>query len=103
VYTKKDWEKIADKLQQLSFTSADSRGFNRFMLSGASEGELDGAGRVLIPEYLRTFAKLGSKVVVAGVSDRVEIWDEARWTTYKESIEANADALAEKLAQVGIL
>jgi MraZ protein len=52
---------------------------------------------------LRTFAKLGSKVVVAGVSDRVEIWDEARWTTYKESIEANADALAEKLAQVGIL
>ena len=103
VYTKKDWEKIAEKLQALSFTSADSRGFNRFMLSGASEGELDGAGRVLIPEYLRTFAKITTKVVVAGVSDRVEIWDEARWTTYKESIENNADALAEKLAQVGIL
>jgi MraZ protein len=103
VYPKKEWEAIAAKLQSLSFTSADSRGFNRFMLSGASEGELDAAGRVLVPEYLRTFAKITTKVVVAGVSDRVEIWDEARWDTYKASIESNADALAEKLAQVGIL
>lgn len=103
VYPKKEWERIALKLQNLSFTSADSRGFNRFMLSGASECELDSAGRVLIPEYLRVFGKIASKVVVAGVSDRVEIWDEERWSAYKASIESNADALAEKLAQVGVL
>lgn len=103
VYSAKQWVKIADRLQQLSFTSADSRGFNRFMLSGASECELDSAGRILIPDYLKEFAKLKSKVVVAGVSDRVELWDEVRWNTYKASIEGNADQLAEKLASVGVL
>lgn len=103
MYGAKSWDVIAKKLQQLSFTGADTRGFNRFMLSGASEIDLDSAGRILIPEYLKTFAGLSTKVVLAGVSDRVEIWDAEKWATYKAKIESQADAMAEKLSEVGIL
>ena len=62
---------------------ADTRGFNRFILSGAAEVEVDAAGRVLIPDHQKVFAGLKKEVVFAGVSDRVEIWDKERWNTYK--------------------
>ena len=103
VYSRAAWEKVAGKLQELSFAQADTRGFNRFILSGAAEVEVDGAGRILIPEHQREFAGLKKTVVFAGVSDRVEIWDRDRWNTYKARIEKQADALAEKLGEIGAL
>ena len=51
VYPKGNWEKVAAKLQALTFAQADTRGFNRFILSGAAEVDVDGAGRILIPEH----------------------------------------------------
>ena len=103
VFPNKNWEKVAGKLQDLSFAQADTRGFNRFMLSGASEVEVDSAGRILVPEHQRAFAGLKKNVVFAGVSDRVEVWDSARWKSYKERIEKDADRMAEKLGEIGIL
>ncbi len=103
VYSKTSWEKVARKLQELSFAQADTRGFNRFILSGAAEVEVDSAGRVLIPDHQKEFAGLKKNVVFAGVSDRVEVWDAAAWKTYKTRIEKKADALAEKLGEIGAL
>lgn len=103
VYSRANWEKVAGKLQELSFAQADTRGFNRFILSGAAEVEVDGAGRILIPEHQKDFAGLKKNVVFAGVSDRVEVWDSERWKTYKARIEKQADALAEKLGEIGAL
>jgi len=103
IYSRTAWEKVAGKLQELSFAQADTRGFNRFILSGAVEVEVDGAGRVLVPEHQRQFAGLKKAVIFAGVSDRVEIWDSSRWNTYKARIEKQADALAEKLGEIGAL
>ncbi len=103
VYSRSSWEKVAAKLQELSFAQADTRGFNRFILSGAAEVEVDSAGRVLIPEHQRAFAGLTKNCVFAGVSDRVEVWDAKRWNEYKAAIEKKADALAEKLGEVGAL
>lgn len=103
VYSRENWETVAAKLQELSFAQADTRGFNRFILSGAAELEVDAAGRVLIPEHQRIFADLKKQVVFAGVSDRVEIWDAGRWNKYKARIEKKADALAEKLGEIGAL
>ncbi len=103
VYSRESWEKVAAKLQELSFAAADTRGFNRFILSGAVEVELDNAGRILVPEHQRAFAGLSKQVVFAGVSDRVELWDAAKWNAYKLKIEKNADALAEKLGEIGAL
>ena len=103
IYTKKSFENVVAKLDAMSFAQADKRGFSRFLLSGAAEVEVDGAGRILIPEHSRNFAKLSKTVVFAGVSDRVEIWDAEAWKQYKASIEGKADSLAENLGQIGAL
>ncbi len=71
VYSQKDWDKVAARLNELSFAQADQRGFNRFILSGAAEVVPDSAGRILIPEHQKQFAGLKKTVVFAGVSDRV--------------------------------
>lgn len=103
VYPMKAWDRISEKIAQLPLGQADTRGFNRFFLSGAVESDIDSVGRILVPDFLKTFAGLKSKVVLAGIHDRVEIWDEKAWGAYKTRIEKQADALAEKLGEVGIL
>ena len=87
----------------LSMGQADTRGFNRFMLAGAADVEIDSLGRVLIPDFLKDFAHLKSKVVLIGVNDHLEIWDEKGWDTYKKRIEKQADKLAQKLGELGVI
>lgn len=103
LFSAPEWKKMATKLEALSFAQADTRGFNRFLLSGAVEVEADGTGRILIPDHHKDFASLKKTVVFAGVSDRVEIWDAAVWKEYKARIESQADAMAEKLGEIGAL
>lgn len=103
VYPLKEWQTITEKIGRLPLGQADTRGFNRFFLSGAQEVDIDSAGRILIPDFLKEFAGLNSKVVLAGIHDRVEIWDQNRWTDYKRRIEGQAEALAEKLGEIGVL
>ena len=103
VYPLKEWQVITRKISELPLGQADTRGFNRFFLSGAVEVDIDSVGRILVPEFLKDFAGLNVKVVLAGVHSRVEIWDEQVWTEYKKRIEKQADALAEKLGEIGIL
>lgn len=102
VYTLREWRRISEKLAGLSMLRADTRSFNRFMLAGAAESDVDQLGRILIPEHLKRFAGLESAAVVAGIHNRLEIWDEERWESYKEGVAKQADALAEKLSEVGM-
>lgn len=103
IYPMREWENITKKIGELPFGQADTRGFNRFFLSGAVEAEVDGVGRILVPDFLKDFAHLKAKVVLAGIHNRVEVWDEKRWNDYKRKIESQADALAEKLGEIGVL
>ncbi len=103
LYPLNEWEKIAEKLANLSMGQSDTRGFNRFMLAGATEVDVDSVGRMLVPQYLKEFAHLGEKVVFTGVHNRIELWNEDRWTEYKKKIGAKADQLAEKLGEIGVL
>jgi MraZ protein len=103
VYPMKQWEKVTGKLTELSIGQANTRGFNRFLLAGAVETDVDSIGRILIPDYLKGFAKLQEKVSVIGVHDRVEIWNEKSWNDYKRRVEKQADELAEKLGEIGVL
>jgi MraZ protein len=103
VYPIKEWGRVSEKLAALSLGQANTRGFNRFMLAGAVETEVDAIGRILIPDFLKAYASLGTKVVMAGVHSRLEIWDEVRWRAYKDRISKEADALAEKLGEIGVI
>ncbi len=103
VYPKAVWKREAQKIAQHSTGGAAGRGLARLMLAGASESDVDSNGRVLIPDYLRTFATLSTKAVLVGVNDRVEVWDENAWQAYTVSIERDADQFAEKLGNQGSL
>ena len=102
LYEKKDWEQLAEKIKNLPLSQANSRAFARLMLAGAMEVAIDGQGRILIPDYLRNYADLKKKIVLVGVYDRVEIWDEDNWNTYKNKTERESSEIAEKLSQLGI-
>lgn len=102
VYPKAEWELVATKLAALPLGQADTRAFARLMLAGAMEVELDGSGRINIPEYLRTYAGLAKDVVVAGLYNRLEVWDEATWRTYAAQTEEQGNAIAERLGGLGI-
>lgn len=103
VFTLKQWQGIALKLTDSSMLQADARSFNRYMFGGAALVEIDGIGRILVPDYLQKQAGLKNKVVIIGVQDRVEIWNEKSWNEYKKVVERQADSLAERLGKVGVL
>ncbi len=103
VYPLAEWHLITEKVAKLPLGQADTRSFNRFFLSGAVEVEVDKIGRILIPDFLKEFAKLNGKVVLAGIHSRIEVWDEKKWNAYKKRIESKADDLAEKLGDIGVL
>ncbi len=102
VYPQKEWETLMQRLNNLPLSQANSRAFSRFMLAGATEAEIDQQGRVLIPEHLRKFAGLNKKAVVAGLNNRLEIWDENKWNEYRSKTEKDANEIAEKLIEFGI-
>jgi MraZ protein len=102
-YPIKEWQEISKKIGELGMGQADTRGFNRFILAGASEVSVDSVGRILIPEHLRKFASVKSKVVFTGVYNRIEIWDEKKWDDYKSKVISGADDMAEKLGDIGAL
>ena len=86
LYPKKEWQSIAAKMAALPVNKANDRALARHFLAGAMEVEFDSQGRITLPEYLRSFAGLKKKVVVAGLYNRLEIWDEAAWNKYKVEI-----------------
>lgn len=103
VFSVKEWEKVAEKLSQSGFGNPDTRSFNRFILGNAFETDVDAAGRIVIPDTLKEFAKLSAKVILAGMHSRVEIWDESAWKAYTSKVSGEADVLAGKLSELGIL
>jgi len=97
IYPKQAWKKEAERIAVHSSGSKAGRGLARLMLAGAIEADVDSAGRVLIPDYLKGFAALKEKGVMAGVNDRVELWEERAWERYTKEIERDADSFAENL------
>ncbi len=92
VYTMKGWEEKSAELAS-GKTSADLRDFERRIYPSASEIELDGQGRMIIPAKLRAYAKLDTEVTVAGVRDHFEIWDRTSWQVYQEKLEAEGGTI----------
>ena len=97
-----EWGKLASRLASLPLGRANSRAFARLMLAGAMDVELDKQGRIVIPEYLRAYAAMDKQIVVAGLYNRLELWDKVKWEAYKKSTEGEASALAEQMGELGL-
>lgn len=102
LYSLEEWKKLAEKLARLPISRADSRAFARLMLAGAMDVSLDRLGRILIPDYLKSYAGLGKKIVLAGLYNRIEIWDDSKWESYKKETTRQAEDIAEKMNELGI-
>ncbi len=102
LYSKEQFETIAKKFAELPVSQAKARAFARHILAGAMDVDFDVQGRINLPEYLRSFAGLRKSVIVAGLYNRLEIWDERQWNNYKSSTEKNSNAIAEELGDLGI-
>ncbi|OGH60045.1 MAG: cell division/cell wall cluster transcriptional repressor MraZ [Candidatus Magasanikbacteria bacterium RIFCSPHIGHO2_01_FULL_33_34] len=102
LYTQEEWDKLAQKLANLPFAQSNTRAFARLMLAGAMDVLIDKQGRVMLPEYLRTFAGLKKNVVVAGLYNRLELWDTEKWEEYKNKTEKESNEIAEQMADLGV-
>lgn len=102
LYPKKEWEALANRIATLPITDPSARAFSRFMLAGACAVDTDKQGRIMLPAYLRQYAKLGANVVVTGLYNRIEIWDKTTWSTYSSDAEANSSEVASRLSDLGI-
>ncbi len=102
LYTKKEWKKLAEKLAALPISQSKSRAFARLMLAGAMDVSLDKQGRIVLPDYLRSYAKINKRAVIAGLYNRLEIWSEENWESYRQGAEASSNDIAEALGELGV-
>jgi MraZ protein len=101
VYTREEWETLAEEISKLPLTQKNARSFSRLMLSGAIEAKPDKIGRINLPAYLKEYSNIKNKVVVAGVYNRLEIWPEDVWNNFKQEMEDNSEQIAEQLTEIG--
>ena len=84
LYPLPDWEEIERKLMRLPSLNEAARRLQRLMVGHATDVELDGHGRLLLPPKLREFAGLVRDAVLIGQGNRFELWDEARWNEQRD-------------------
>ena len=82
LFPQAEFRRVAMQIQHTSLGNKAAREYLRVLLSGAVDQTPDKQGRVLVPQMLRDYAKLGSDIVVIGVGTRAEIWDKKAWEQY---------------------
>lgn len=97
-YPRGEWQRLADRIAALDPLGEDARRMRRHFFSGASQGELDRQGRLVLSPTLIEYAGLEREVTVAGVHDHLEIWDRAKWRQQLHEVEGSAEDVAERLA-----
>lgn len=101
VLTAEAFERISQRVNQMSITDPTSRALKRLIFATADYVELDSAGRIRIPQFLRELAGLETETVVVGVGDYFEIWSPAAWTPQADQLR-DADANAQRYAALDL-
>lgn len=102
VYPLDEWAAIEQAFRKVPLTNKKARDFVRFFFAGAASCEIDRQGRILLPPSLRAYAGLEKEVVSAGVLNRVEIWDKAKWEHSNDTGGMDMDEMADYMAQLGV-
>ena len=101
VYPLHEWRAVEDRLRANPKFKREQRDFLRFVYSSAEDVDLDGQGRILIPQGLRQRAGIGRDVIIIGMMDTIEIWDKARWEA-KLASAPPPEELSARLGELGI-
>jgi len=90
LYPLQSWEPIFSEISKLNDFDPKVREFRRYFLNGATNVELDSAGRLLVPKNLIEYAGLGKDVVLVAAVNKIEIWDKSKYTEFFESFSPEA-------------
>lgn len=85
IYPRPTWLEIEEKLKSLPSFDEAARNLQRLYIGNAHEIDMDGQGRVLLPQELRKFASLDKKVALVGQINKFELWDEETWNTRQDA------------------
>ena len=89
---------LLSRLQDLPVSNkSQARAFRRLLISGATSADVDGQGRLLVPESLGRYAGIRRDVVILGMEAHIEIWSLERWGKYRRSAERDAARIAEQI------
>jgi MraZ protein len=98
LYTEAEWKKLILKLEHLPVENkSQARAFKRLLISGATSGDVDGQGRLLVPESLGRYAGVRRDIVIVGMESRIELWSLERWSRYRRSAEKEAAKIASRI------
>lgn len=84
LYPLEEWEAIQEKIESLPSFNPAARRIQRLLIGHATDIDMDGNGRLLLPAPLREYAELDKKVVLLGQGQKFEIWSEERWLSTRE-------------------
>jgi MraZ protein len=103
IYPFPDWEDLERKLMKLPSLNPQARRLQRLMVGHATELDLDGSGRILLPPSLREYGLLNRDVMLIGQGLRFELWDETRWNERRDEWLASADTSTDLPAELETL
>jgi len=95
IYPEPQWQEVKAKIESLPNSNKKVRRLQRLVLGNASELEMDGNGRLLLPSTLREYANLDKKVVLVGLGDKAELWSEQSWNDMLD--ESDDDPMPEEM------
>lgn len=93
-----EWQRVEAKIEEKGSMRAEAREFLRTVYSGGVEAEVDGAGRILIPQALRESVGLAREVMIVGVMNRFEIWDREQFALLLRSRFGQREGIMDRLA-----
>lgn len=107
LYPQPEWEVIEGKLAGLPSFNASARRIQRLLIGHATELEMDGQGRILLPPLLRDYAGISKKAVLVGQGRKFEVWDEAHWEArrgdwLREELDANDATLPDEVKSISL-
>ena len=97
IYTRKEWDKISEEVNQLNLYVKKNREFIRKFNRGATEIELDGTNRLLLPKSLMEFAGIEKDIVLFAFGNRIEVWSEKEYETMMKDESTDFASLAEEV------
>lgn len=103
VYPAEGYRAFLETFLSSSDFDRNARAVRRFFIAGASEVEIDSAGRVSLTPVLREFAGLSHDVIISGAGDRIEIWDATTWAKYQDDSAPTIEDAAEQLVRSSLL
>ena len=96
IYPLTAWSKEAVRFESMH-DGRDEEAYSRLKLAGAIDVDFDKMGRILVPEYLKSYASLKKNVTILGLSNKIEVWDELKWKAYRDKMEKEMDDIASRL------